>query len=206
MLNLFLTTATVLGCFLSGSINLLQPFMKLAYSFSRASLHCLVFTVLATSFSSANADPYILGPGDTININVFQEPELSVESKISTNGTIDYPLIGELKIKGLTLSDTETLLDKKLRGDYLIDPQISVSIITHRPFFVTGAVRSPGGYEYQPGMSVRQAVAVAGDFTDRASRSKIFLIREGSNEAGKKVKLSEQVGPGDTITVKESLF
>jgi polysaccharide export outer membrane protein len=55
-------------------------------------------------------------------------------------------------------------------------------------------------------MSVRQAVAVAGDFTDRASRSKVFLIREGSNEAGKKVKLSEQVGPGDTITVKESLF
>ena len=104
------------------------------------------------------------------------------------NGTIDYPLIGELKIKGLTLPETEALLDKKLRGDYLIDPQISVSIISHRPFFVTGAVRSPGGYEYQPGMSVRQAVAVAGDFTDRASRSKIFIIREGSKDSRQKVK------------------
>jgi len=55
-------------------------------------------------------------------------------------------------------------------------------------------------------MSVRQAVAVAGDFTDRASRSKIYLIREGSKNVSEKVKLNEQIGPGDTITVKESLF
>ena len=172
----------------------------------RLLLQSIVIATLALSFSITHAELYTLGPGDTISINVFQEPELSVESKISTNGTIDYPLIGELKIKGLTLPETENLLDKKLRGDYLIDPQISVSIISHRPFFVTGAVRSPGGYEYQPGMSVRQAVAVAGDFTDRASRSKIFIIREGSKGTSQKVKLSEQVGPGDTITVKESLF
>lgn len=199
-------TETDSVCSSSGSYNPVQPFMRLARYLFCASLQWLLLAILASSASVANADLYRLGPGDTININVFQEPELSVESKISTNGAIDYPLIGELKIKGLTLPDTEALLDKKLRGDYLIDPQISVSIINHRPFFVTGAVRSPGGYEYQPGMSVRQAVAVAGDFTDRASRSKIFLIREGSNEAGKKVRLDEQVGPGDTITVKESLF
>lgn len=180
--------------------------MRLARHLFRRLLQCLVFATLATSLSSAHAAQYKLGPGDEVSINVFQEPELSIQSKISNNGTIDYPLIGELMIKGLTLPETETLLDKKLRGDYLIDPQISVSIISHRPFFVTGAVRSPGSYEYQPGMSVRQAVAIAGDFTDRASRSKIYLIREGSNSTSQKVKLNEQVGPGDTITVKESLF
>jgi len=199
-------TATDSACSSSGSFKPAQPIMRLMHLRYRLLLQSIVIATLALSFSITHAELYTLGPGDTISINVFQEPELSVESKISTNGTIDYPLIGELKIKGLTLPETENLLDKKLRGDYLIDPQISVSIISHRPFFVTGAVRSPGGYEYQPGMSVRQAVAVAGDFTDRASRSKIFIIREGSKGTSQKVKLSEQVGPGDTITVKESLF
>lgn len=173
---------------------------------SIAALCGLFFLAFALMHTAAHANLYTLGSGDEININVFQEPELSVQTKISNNGTIDYPLIGELKIKGLTLTEAEALLDKKLRGDYLIDPQISVSIIRYRPFFVTGAVRSPGSYEYQPGMSVRQAVAVAGDFTDRASRSKIYLIREGSKSVSEKVKLNEQIGPGDTITVKESLF
>ena len=203
---LFHMTATDSACSSSGSFKPAQPIMRLMHLRYRLLLQSIVIATLALSFSITHAELYTLGPGDTISINVFQEPELSVESKISTNGTIDYPLIGELKIKGLTLPETENLLDKKLRGDYLIDPQISVSIISHRPFFVTGAVRSPGGYEYQPGMSVRQAVAVAGDFTDRASRSKIFIIREGSKGTSQKVKLSEQVGPGDTITVKESLF
>ena len=155
----------------------------------------------------AYAELYALGPGDTININVFQEADLSMQSKISYNGTIDYPLIGELKMEGLTLAEAEALLDKKLRGDYLIDPQISVSIASYRPFFVTGAVNSPGRFEYQPGMTARRAIVVAGDFTDRASRSKIYIIKEGkSSENSRKIKLDEAVGPGDTITVKESLF
>lgn len=167
-------------------------------------LFLLTFSMLHTT---AQAALYTLGSGDTIEIQVFQEPDLSVQGKISNNGTIDYPLIGYIKIAGLTLAQTEALLDKKLRGDYLIDPQISVSVVSHRPIFITGAVRAPGSYEYQPGMSVRQAIVVAGDFTDRASRSKIYIIREGGSSANrKKVKLDESVGPGDTITVKESLF
>jgi len=174
---------------------------------SIAALCGLFFLAFALLHTVAHAEIYTLGPGDTININVFQESDLSLESKISHNGTIDYPLIGELKMKGLTLAEAESLLDKKLRGDYLIDPQISVSILSYRPFFVNGAVRSPGRFEYQPGMTVRRAVVVAGDFTDRASRSKIYIIKEGqSSDSRKKIKLDEPVGPGDTITVKESLF
>ena len=108
----------------------------------------------------AIADTYRLDAGDTIKINVFQEPELSIEAKITAGGMIDYPLIGALKIDGKTLVETEALLDQKLRGDYLIDPQISVSMVSYRPFFITGAVKSPGSYEYQPGLSVRQAVVI----------------------------------------------
>lgn len=170
--------------------------------------HCgLFFLAIALLYTAAHAELYTLGPGDTININVFQEPDLSLQSRISQNGTIDYPLIGELKMKGLTLAEAETLLDKKLRGDYLIDPQISVSIATYRPFFVNGAVKQPGRFEYQPGMTVRRAVVIAGDFTDRASRSKIYIIKEGqSSDSRRKIQQDEPIGPGDTITVKESLF
>ena len=133
--------------------------------------------------------------------------DLSIEARISNTGIIDYPLIGEIKLAGLDLVQAEALLDKKLRGDYLINPQITISVTRHRPFFITGEVRAPGSYEYQPGMTVRRAIAIAGDFTDRASRSKIFLIREGkSNDSSQKVTLDERIGPGDTIYIKESLF
>ena len=170
-------------------------------------LNGLILIALTLSFANAHAELYTLGKGDTVNIHVFQEPELSIKARISNNGTVDYPLIGIVKIAGLTLPETEALLDKKLRGDYLIDPQIAVSIEQYRKFFVTGAIRAPGSYEYQPGMTVRKAVAVAGDFTDRASRNKVFIIKEGKSSKDRiKTKLDELIGPGDTISVKESLF
>ena len=181
--------------------------MRQALHRSIAALCGLFFLAFALLNTAAHAQLYTLGPGDTININVFQEPDLSLKSKISHNGTIDYPLIGELNMQGLTVAEAESLLDKKLRGDYLIEPQISVSIASYRPFFVNGAVKQPGRFEYQPGMTVRRAVVIAGDFTDRASRSKIYIIKEGqSSDSRKKIKQDEPIGPGDTITVKESLF
>lgn len=171
---------------------------------ARYGLFLLAFLIL---HSVASADVYILGPGDTVKIHVFQEPDLSISARISNNGTVDYPLLGKLKMEGLTLVEAVELLDRKLRGDYLIDPQISVSMDTYRTFFVTGEVRSPGSYEYQPGMTARRAIVVAGDFTDRASRSKVYLIKEGESSANKKkIGLDVPVGPGDTIMIKESLF
>ena len=176
------------------------------HQLSRAAFYCLVLLAFLL-LQVAHANPYILGSGDTVKIHVFQEPDLSIEVKISDNGTVNFPLIGYIKIAGLSSEETEALLNRKLRGDYLIDPQISVSVIRHRPFFITGAIRSPGSYEYQPGMSVRQAIAIAGDFTDRASRSKIYIIKENeSSKDRRKIKLDEPIGPGDTITVRESLF
>ena len=164
----------------------------LAFSLLPVAVHAEVYTLATLSYG--------------VRLRL-QEPDLSIEARISNNGIIDYPLIGEIKLSGLNLAEAEDLLDKKLRGDYLINPQITISIARHRPFFITGAVRAPGSYEYQPGMTVRRAIAIAGDFTDRASRSKIFLIRERQGNANStKVTLDERIGPGDTIHIKESLF
>ena len=169
----------------------------------------LVTGIWTLAFAQNQVGPtnYRLGSNDKIDIQVFQEADLSLTADISTNGTIDSPFIGDIKLSGLTLGEVEQLLDSKLRGDYLIDPRITVSIIEYRPFYVAGEVKSPGSYENQPGMTARQAIVIAGGFTDRASRRKVYLIREGDKTyKEKKVKLNEKIGAGDTITVKEGFF
>ena len=166
----------------------------------------LVFASLVANAQAVNNN-YKLGPGDNLSISVFQEEDLSIEARINTKGSIDFPLIGELKLVGLTRDQAEALLDKKLRGDYLVDPQITISIANYRKFFISGEVRKPGSYEYHPDMTVRQAVALAGDFTDRASRKNIFIIKEGDKKfSSTKIGLDGRISPGDTIMVKESFF
>jgi len=168
---------------------------------------CILFCGYANAVEGADDANYRLGHGDLVNVQVFQEQDLSLTETISSNGTIDYPLIGELKLSGLTLVEAEALLDKALRGDYLINPQIRVSVEKFRPFFITGAVKSPGSYEYVPGMTAMQAIVIAGGFTERASKRKVFLIRDNDpTYTQKKVKLNEKVNAGDTINVKEALF
>ena len=167
----------------------------------------LVMNASTMAQQPANNANYRLGPSDTIQIQVFQEEDLSLTAEIGNNGSIDYPLIGYIQLEGLTLAEAESKLDSKLRGDYLINPQISISIVEYRPFFITGEVKSPGSYEYQPGMTIRQAIVIAGGLTDRASQRKVYLIREGDPAFKEnKVKLNEKINAGDTITIKEGFF
>lgn len=162
---------------------------------------------VAGAQNPADYASYRLGQGDQLNIKVFQEDDLSLVATIGPTGTIDYPLIGEIKLSGMTLDEAEALLDGKLRGDYLVNPQISISINKYRDFFILGAVKSPGSYEYVPGMTAMQAVIIAGGFTDRASRKKVYITREDDpvSEPSKE-PISAKINAGDTITVKESFF
>jgi polysaccharide export outer membrane protein len=165
----------------------------------------MVFTY--TLPAQAADDDYRLAAGDVVKIVVFQEDDLSVSATINSSGHIEYPFIGEIELAGMTLDEAWAHIDELLRGDYLNDPEIRVTIDKYRPFFITGAIRSPGSHEYRPGLTARQAIAIAGDFTPRASRRKVYIIRYGDPEfKEEKVSLDDKVGPGDTIRVKESLF
>jgi polysaccharide export outer membrane protein len=94
-----------------------------------------------------------------------------------------------------------------LRGRYLLNPRVSVSIDEYRQFFVNGQVEKPGGYPFQPGITVGKAVAIAGGFKERASKTKIFVIREGdASHTPQKVDLNDAMNPGDIVTVEESFF
>ena len=128
-------------------------------------------------------------------------------SDLNDAGSFSYPFLGELMAKGLTVSQLQQLIDDGLRGPYLVDPKVSVTIVEYRRFFVNGEVKSPGGFPFEPGMTLRKAISLAGGFTDRASRSK-FTVLSDTDEAGEPIQaeLNTSIRPGDIITVEESFF
>ncbi|MFQ5661081.1 MAG: polysaccharide biosynthesis/export family protein [Gammaproteobacteria bacterium] len=150
---------------------------------------------------------YRLGTGDMVRIQVYDEEDLYLEAKVSDNGTISYPFLGELKVAGLSPAQLEKVITSRLKGDYLVNPKVSVDILEYRQFYVNGEVEEPGGFPFQPGITVRKAISVAGGFKERASKKKIYIIHD-DNPQGKPVKISldAQVRPGDIITVEESFF
>lgn len=171
-----------------------------------AALALLLLIVPFVNGVAQVAGDYLLSAGDRVRIAVFGEPELSLTARIDGSGAISYPLLGELTAAGLTSEALERLIADRLRGPYLVDPKVTVSIEEYREFFVMGQVNRPGSYPYVPGLTVRRAITIAGGFTDIAARRKLFLIPEQSPQTERRVDQDAPVGPGDTLIVKESLF
>lgn len=170
----------------------------------------LIFAMLLGT-SGAYADgnsTYKLASGDVISINVFGETDLSFEElRLTDAGTFSYPFIGEVQGKGKTAAEIEQLLIDKLKGDYLVDPRVSVSVLKYREFFISGEVKTPGGYAFQPGLTLRRAVALAGGLTERASEQRITIIRDQDpKRKPEHATLDTQVLPGDTITIEQGFF
>ena len=166
----------------------------------------LLSAVLSMPLLAQSADRYILGAGDKIEIRVFGQEDLSVLSYLGNSGKINYPFLGELKVAGLTVKDVEKVIAIGLQNGYLVNPNVYVSVVEHRPFYIHGEVKLPGGYAYQPGLTVNQAIALAGGLTERASKDKIFMFREGNKSDELKAYLDDAVRAGDTITIKQRFF
>ena len=171
----------------------------LAFAFATAA------AALAQSDSISN---YRLGSGDVITIQVLGEDDLKREKiRLSDAATISYPILGEIKLFGKTIAELETLIRDGLKGRYLVNPQVTVTIVEYRNFFINGQVEKPGGYPFIPGLTVRKAVSLAGGFKERASKEKIFVIRDDDrSQTPKRVDQNAAVNPGDIITVEESFF
>ena len=150
---------------------------------------------------------YQLGSGDRINISVFGQDDLSMEIRLPDVGTINYPFLGELKLVGMTAAEVESLIYEGLLGDYLVNPSVSVAIVEYRPFFIDGEVKRPGGYPYQPGLSVNKAAALAGGYTERANKDKITIVRETDGQQFEfSVSVTDMIQPGDIVTVNQRFF
>jgi polysaccharide export outer membrane protein len=168
----------------------------------------LVAIISTPLFAASEYSTYKLGSGDMISIRVLGEDDLRREKiRLSDAGTISFPILGEIKVKGMTVGALEDYITRGLKGRYLVNPQVNVSIDEYRNFYVNGMVEKPGGYAYSPGMTVRKAISIAGGFKERASRDKINIIREDDpQQTARRVDLNTAVGPGDILTIEESFF
>lgn len=129
-----------------------------------------------------------------------------MEVRVTDSGTLTYPFLGQVKVAGQTVDQLESLIVSGLKGDYLVDPKVSVTIVDYRQFYVNGEVRNPGGFSFKPGLTVRKAISLAGGMTERASSNKISVISEKAPEQQKPADMNTQVHPGDIITIEQSFF
>ena len=176
-------------------------------------LLCALLLLLAAPAMAQETEAissYTLNTGDHVQITVFEEPDLSVSAILDDSGAISYPLLGEVQVRGLTARQLETEITEGLRGRFLINPRVNVSIKEYRPYFMRGEISSPGSFPFKPGLTVEKAVSMAGGFTSRASKSKFYITSDdssaGEEQARRSATLGTRIRPGDVIEIEQSFF
>ena len=168
----------------------------------------------------AGEGDYILAAGDTLDLMVYREPDLGMRSKIARDGRVQLPLLGEVKVAGMSVRDAQEHIRKLYDADYLVDPQIylNISSYTQRKITVIGQVSRPGSYELQGNESLGslEAIGMAGGFT-RIADTKNVVVKRRTGEKVETIKVntkrldspqggSFQILPGDILTVGESWY
>lgn len=171
----------------------------------RALLGLLAIVLFLSQTASAQQTGYQLANGDRLRVTVLGEEELSGEYQVDGQGTFSMPLIGTVNADGLTARQLEERIAGLYLDGYLKNPQISIEVLNYRPFYILGEVKSPGGYPYKPGMTILNAVALAGGFTVYGDENDIRVKRGGNGEP-KAMPADTIVQPGDVINVTERIF
>src|SRR5580765_4999992 len=152
-------------------------------------------------------DDYRLGAGDKVRVTVFGESDLSGEFAVDGGGYVKLPLIGEVKASGLSARNFELVVETQLKDGYLKEPRVNVEVTSYRPFYILGEVNKPGPYPYVSGMTVLNAIALAGGYTYRANE-RIGVIRRNGQLREERLPLDQtvKIHPDDIITVRERFF
>ena|SRR5947209_3169649 len=187
---------------------------------------CLVLLSCALAFSARwhlRAGEGVEGdrkiaPLDILTIDVVGEKDLSKELRVSSSGTITFPFLGSIEVKGRTPAEVEDLLKDKLGKDYLVDPQVIVTVKEYRTRTVSviGQVNKPGliPLPAEQKMDILEAIAQAGDLTKGARKSGIEVSRKGKTYKFTLDQLKKEsnpdkkfwLEPGDVISVRESFI
>lgn len=159
-----------------------------------------------------------LGPNDVFEVRVVGEQELTGAYRVSSDGTIAFPFCGKVAVSGETATQVSQLLTTCLADGYLKNPQVTVFIkeANSKKVFVLGEVQKPGTFAYEDGMSVIQAITLAGGFTKLAAKNSVLVTRTVDGKE-QRVKLAvDDIGtgkrenfhlqPGDIVFVSESFF
>jgi len=153
---------------------------------------------------AAGSEAYVLDTGDALQVTVFRQENLSGEFALDATGSLALPLVGEIAARGRSARELETAIEDRLRHDgYLVDPDVSIEVLSHRPFYVLGEVAQPGRYEYVAGMTVVNAVALAGGYSYRADRDDVTIAH---GDCARDANAVTKVLPGDRVRVPERFF
>jgi polysaccharide export outer membrane protein len=154
----------------------------------------------------AQSQDYILGPRDLLKITVYDHKDLETRVRISEDGKITFPLLGEIQSAGLTVQGLEREITKMLADGYIIHPHVGVFVEEFRVVvYVTGEVRKPGSFPYEEGMTVIKAVSLAGGMTEKASEGKMTVTRKGRGapDAALAIGMNDLLRPDDVLQVPE---
>jgi protein involved in polysaccharide export with SLBB domain len=159
-----------------------------------------------------------LGSGDVIEVRVYQEPELSGVYQVGADGDVIFPLCKRVLVGGLSPNGAAERLRECLAARYMRDPQVSVLVKEYnsKKVFVFGEVQKPGTFTFEDGMSIVQAVTLAGGFTKTAAQNSTSVTRRVRGQEVK-VRVTVQdialgkapnftLEPGDIVYVPQSLF
>ena len=159
-----------------------------------------------------------IAPLDIITIDVVGEKDLSKELRVSTSGTITFPFLGSIEVKGKTPAEVENLIKEKLGKDYLVDPQVIITVKEYRSRTVSviGQVNKPGviALPAEQKLGILEAIAQAGDLAKSANKNRIEVSRNGKTQKFTLDDLKKDTNPekkfwlepGDVIYVHESFF
>ncbi|MEE4200892.1 polysaccharide biosynthesis/export family protein [Erythrobacter sp.] len=132
-------------------------------------------------FAAIAANTYALRPSDQISVNVFREPELSIENvRLGVDGTVSLPMLGAIPAAGITTAQLEQDISRRLLAAGLRTPMVAVNIANYASHLVTveGAVTEPGVFAFQPGARLSSAVAMAKGPTEIAKEEQVAVFRE----------------------------
>lgn len=161
---------------------------------------------------------YQLSANDQVAVEVFGEEDLRTSARVNNDGNVSLPLLGSVRIAGLTLSQATARLTEMYGRDYLVNPKVNVTLVGYakRRFTVLGQVGHPGSFEMPEGspggIELLEAIAIAGGYTRIAAPERITVrradkvFRVDAKRLAKREGQSFRVEPGDTITVGESIF
>jgi polysaccharide export outer membrane protein len=162
---------------------------------------------------------YRVGPGDVLEIEVYDDPDLSGLMTVQHGGEIPFPLLGDVKVSGLTAKEVRDTLTGLLAKDYLVDPQVVVKVKEHRSQWITlvGEVQRPGKYFLQGSKTLLELLTEAGGFTIQASGevlvsrpeetgpTRVFLSPDQPSSQ-QKAALSLALRNGDIVTATATQF
>ena len=161
----------------------------------------------------------VVGTGDVVEIRVFREKDLDGTYRVGNDGSIEYPLIGTVVLKGKRPETISEEIRERLADGFLVDPQVTVFVSERKSqkVHVLGQVNKAGSFSYESGMTIVQAITNAGGFTKLASQNKVTVTRVGTNrekvtfkvpvgDIGSGRAVNFELSPGDIVFVPEAIF